>query len=460
MAIKPKKFQALLVAAQGLFLSGTFACGSSSSDKGDVSAGAANSGQPHAGNSAGGAGSVAGSGATSAGAGSGTGGAAGNGAAGGAPGAAGGVPGSVAGASNGGSAGRGGAVAGSGGSAGAGAGAGGAPASGAGAAGVSVITGTLEAGVAFKDDKGALLNAHGGGINKVGDTFYLSGEYFVYSASASYATNNSFHGFSMYSSKDLVTWKFEKLILPPQASGELGPDRNGERPHIIKCPSSGEFVLYAHAASLDYQTDKEVVYATSATINGDYAYRGALTNASGVKAVHSDMSAFVDSENNAYVLTESGHVYKLAADCHSFVSDTAFSAMSGMESPTAFKAGDSYFWIMSNKTGFRANDNEYASAPSMNGPWTNQGLIAPTDAWTWISQSTFVLPVVGSVGTVYVYFGDHWQNADDQTGKTTGKNNSLATLVVQPLVIEGNKASMPKFYPSWKLDIQKGTWSP
>jgi len=341
-------------------------------------------------------------------------------------------------------------------SAGASSGASGAPSS----AGVSVITGTLEGGVAFKDDKGALVNAHGGGINQLADTFYLSGEYFVYSASATYETNNSFHGFSMYSSKDLVTWKFEKLILPQQASGELGPNRNGERPHIIKCPSTGEYVLYAHAASLDYQTDKEVVYATSSTINGDYKYKGALTNASGTKAVHSDMSAFVDSENNPYVITESGHVYKLAADCHSWLSDTAYSAMAGMESPTAFKAGDSYFWIMSNKTGFRANDNEYASAPAMSGPWTNRGLIAPADAHTWISQSTFVLPVVGSAGTVYVYFGDHWQNADDQSGKTTGKNNSLATLTVQPLVIDGTKASMPKFYASWKLDIAKGTWSP
>jgi hypothetical protein len=172
------------------------------------------------------------------------------------------------------------------------------------------------------------------------------------------------------------------------------------------------------------------------------------------------MSALVDAENNPYVITESGHVYKLASDCHSWLSDTAYAAMAGMESPAAFKAGDTYFWIMSNKTGYRANDNEYASAPSMTGPWTNRGLIAPMDAHTFISQSTFVLPVTGSVGTVYVYFGDHWQNADDQTGKTTGKNNSLATLVVQPLVIDGNKATMSKFYASWKLDIGKGTWSP
>ena len=439
----------LLAFATGLLLSGAVACSASSSDSANI-AGAGNAGGTHVGSGAGGAvnpvGS-AGAGAAPSVAGAASAGASGALATGGAPaGGQGGAPSNSAGASPGGMPGV----------AGASAGASGAQPS----TGVSVITGTLEGGVAFKDDNGALLNAHGGGINKVGDTFYYSGEYFVYSASATYETNNSFHGFSMYSSHDLVSWKFEKLILPQQPSGELGPNRNGERPHIIKCPSTGEYVLYAHAASLDYQTDKEVVYATSATINGDYKYQGALTNASGTKAVHSDMSALVDADGNPYVITESGHVYKLASDCHSWLSDTAYGAMAGMESPTAFKAGDSYFWIMSNKTGYRANDNEYATAPAMTGPWTNRGLIAPADAHTWISQSTFVLPVVGSSGTVYVYFGDHWQNADDQTGKTTGKNNSLATLVVQPLVIEGTKASMPKFYPSWKLDIEKGTWSP
>ncbi|HET7540990.1 MAG TPA: family 43 glycosylhydrolase [Polyangiaceae bacterium] len=437
--------------AVGLVLGGVLACSSPSHDS-PPGAGA-NDPAAHAGSGAGGAPSgVAGTGgAPAAAAGS------------SASAATGGVLGSAGAPAPSGKAGGSGDAGGSGGasSAGSGAGSGAAGAStGTSSAGVSVITGTLEGGVAFHDDKGALVNAHGGGVNQVGDTFYLSGEYFVYSASASYDTNNSFHGVSMYSSKDLVTWKFEKLILPQQASGELGPNRIGERPHIIKCPSTGEFVLYAHAASIDYQTDKEVVYATSATINGDYKYQGPLTNKDGVKAVHSDMSALVDADNHPYVITESGHVYKLADDCHSWTSDTAYSAMNGMESPTAFKAGDSYFWIMSNKTGWRANDNEYASAPSMTGPWTKRGLIAPADAHTWISQSTFVLPVVGSEGTVYVYFGDHWQNADDQTGKTTGKNNSLATLVVQPLVIEGNTASLPKFYASWKLDIGKGTWSP
>ena len=38
-----------------------------------------------------------------------------------------------------------------------------------------------------------------------------------------------------------------------------------------------------------------------------------------------------------------------------------------------FKAGSTYYWIGSYKTGWRANDNFYSTAPSMTGPWTYQG---------------------------------------------------------------------------------------
>jgi hypothetical protein len=197
---------------------------------------------------------------------------------------------------------------------------------------VGTISGALATGVAFMDTDGERVNAHGGGIIKMGDTFYMHGMYFL-----STTTDNNFVGFSMYSSRDLATWKNEGLILPRQAGGELGPNRKGERPHIIRCPSTGEFVLYAHAASEDYQTDKEIVYATSATVNGQYAYKGPLKNASGTIIARSDMSAYAD-ETGAYVLTESAHVFTLASDCHSWISDRSFSSVNGdsggAESPT------------------------------------------------------------------------------------------------------------------------------
>lgn len=316
-------------------------------------------------------------------------------------------------------------------------------------------------GITFEDTDGNLVNAHGGGIIKVCDTFYLHGEYFL-----STTTDNDFNGFSMYSSKDLATWKNEGIILPQQASGQLGPNRKGERPHIIQCPSTGEYVLYAHSADVTYEVDKEVVYATSPTVNGTYTFQGSLLNSKGAIAAHSDMSALSDG-NNAYVVTESGWVYPLATDCHSWLSATQYSAVNGTtggsEAPTVFKAGNTYYWIGSNKTGWQANDDFYSTAPAMTGPWTYQGYIAPVgtagtaaDKLTWMTQSTWVMPVAGSQGTVYMYWGDHW---DGQNTSDPGQHNYLTTYVFQPLVFTGTLISMPTYQVSWKLDVGAGTWT-
>ena len=432
--------------------------------RGGASAGSGGASAGSGGASAGRGGAAAGTGGGGNGSGGivGSAGTAGGGASGGAAGAGGRGGGSGRGGAAGGSSGtggRGGATAGAGGG-----GNGGGSSGTSGCSGpVGTISGALAAGVAFMDTDGERVNAHGGGIIKVGDTFYMHGMSFL-----STTTDNNFVGFSMYSSRDLATWKNEGLVLPRQASGELGPNRKGERPHIIRCPTTGEFVLYAHAASEDYQTDKEIVYATSSTVNGQYAYKGPLKNASGTIIARSDMSAYAD-ETGAYVLTESAHVFTLASDCHSWVSDKSFSTVNGdsggAESPTVFKAGSTYYWIGSYKTGWRANNNFYSTASAITGPWTYQGFLAPvTDPAdnisperTWLSQSTWVQPVTGCNGTVYLYWGDHWDGTESTTAP--GRHNYLATHVFQPLVFNGTKISLPTYKTTWKIDVGAGTWS-
>jgi hypothetical protein len=315
------------------------------------------------------------------------------------------------------------------------------------------------------------MNAHGGGIIKVCDTYYLHGEYFL-----STTTDNNFNGFSMYSSKDFASWKNEGIILPQQSSGLLGPNRKGERPHIIKCPATGEFVLYAHAADTTYQVDKEVVYATAPAVTGPYTFKGVLasqgasssctvtsvppSSCSGSIAAHSDMSALTDG-SGAWVVTESGVVYTLASDCHSFTGSKSFSAINGStggaEAPTVFKAGNTFYWIGSDKTGWRANDDFYSTATSMTGPWTYQGYLAPQGDLTWMTQTTWVMPIAGSSGTTYVYWGDHWYG--DESTAHPGQHNYLTTYVFQPLVFNGTQISLPTYEVKWKLDVGAGTWT-
>lgn len=93
-------------------------------------------------------------------------------------------------------------------------------------------------GIPWFDDRGRTVNAHGACIVEDAGKYYLFGEYRS-------DDTNSFVGFSCYSSDDLSNWKFERIVLPIQKQGLLGPDRIGERVKVMKCPSTGEYVMYS-----------------------------------------------------------------------------------------------------------------------------------------------------------------------------------------------------------------------
>ena len=75
-----------------------------------------------------------------------------------------------------------------------------------------------------------------------------------------------------------------------------------------------------------------------------------------------------------------------------------------------FKAGNTYFLIVSGKTGWRANPNKVFTASSLAGPWTGGSDIAPADVKTYGSQNTFELVIKGSKATTYIYMGDYWDS--------------------------------------------------
>lgn len=123
-------------------------------------------------------------------------------------------------------------------------------------------------GIPWFDDRGNIVNAHGACIVKEGGRYYLFGEW-------KSNDSNAFSGFSCYSSENLVNWKFENVVLPMQKDGILGSNRVGERVKVMKCPSTGEFVMYMHADNMGYK-DPHVGYATCKTIAGDYEFKGPL----------------------------------------------------------------------------------------------------------------------------------------------------------------------------------------
>lgn len=296
----------------------------------------------------------------------------------------------------------------------------------------------IYSGTPWFDQNGNIVSAHGANIIKEKNTLYLFGE-------AHTDTSNAFAGFNCYSSKDLYNWKFENIALPLQKSGKLGPNRVGERAKVMKCPKTGEFVMYMHVDTLTYK-DQFVGYAVSKKIKGAYQFKGPLLF-QGKPIKKWDMGTFQDSDGSGYILVHGGEIYKLNDDYKSVIKKVNENITSGFESPTIFKKDGIYYFIGSHLTSWEKNDNYYYTSNSLKGPWQSQGLIAPEETLTWNSQSTFVLPIQGTKETTYMFMGDRW---------SFPKQASSATYVWQPFVISGNSISMPNYKDAWQIDLSTG----
>ena len=260
-------------------------------------------------------------------------------------------------------------------------------------------------GSIFTTTTGAELQAHGGGIIKVGSFYYFMGE--------NRKDDGHFNAVSMYRSSDLKNWEFRNDILRSTTAAELNVS-NVERPKVIFNSSTGEYVLWAHWENGADYSQARVLVATSNTVDGNYTYHGSFRP---LGFDSRDMTVFKDADGSAYLISASNvnfdlHIYLLNSSYTGIASLVHNIAGYHREAPAVFKRGSTYFMVTSGATGWTPNQAAYLTATNMAGPWS-----APVNFGngnTYNSQSTFVLPIQGTAGTSYLYLGDRWGPAQDQ----------------------------------------------
>jgi hypothetical protein len=292
-------------------------------------------------------------------------------------------------------------------------------------------------GIPWFDDRGKIVNAHGACIVEDGGRYYLFGEYKTDDI-------NHFNGFSCYSSDDLANWKFERLVLPKQQNGLLGPGRIGERVKVMKCPATGEYVMYMHTDDTGY-CDPHIGYATCKTIAGDYEFKGAFLY-EGEPIRRWDMGTFQDADGKGYLLIHHGIIYRLSDDYRSAEAKVLDDLPGSGESPAMFRKNGLYYLLNSNLTSWEKNDNFYYTASDIGGPWTRQGLFAPERTLTYNSQTTFVFPLVRGGETIPVFMGDRWSYPHQA---------SAATYVWLPMRVDETKLSIPEYWQCWDINTLK-----
>lgn len=286
-------------------------------------------------------------------------------------------------------------------------------------------------GVPWMDDQGRPVNAHGACIVEEEGVYYLFGEW-------KSDTTNAFPGFACYSSHDLVNWKFEQVALPLQKEGLLGPNRVGERPKVMRCPKTGEYIMLAHTDDMRYK-DPQVGLAVAKHITGPYTFVGPLLY-KGEPIRRWDMGTFQDHDGTGYLLMHHGDIYRLSRDYRRAVKKVASGIKGGGESPAMLHKDGVYYLFGSNLTSWERNDNFYHTAPSIEGPWTKQGIFCPEGTLTHNSQSTFILPLHRGDSITYMYMGDRWSYPHQA---------SSATYVWLPMQIDGLRVSIPEYWPIW-----------
>ncbi|MCG7206467.1 RICIN domain-containing protein [Streptomyces arenae] len=304
---------------------------------------------------------------------------------------------------------------------------------------------TVTNGTRFTDTSGNVVHAHGGGVVKVGSYYYWFGE--------DRNADNTFRYVDAYRSTDLKTWEFRNHVLTQSSATELGTAYI-ERPKVIYDASTGKFVMWMHKENgVDYSEAKAAV-AVSDSVDGNYTYQGSFRPLG--QYMSRDITTFVDTDGTAYMVSAANEnadlqIYRLTADYTAVDSLVANPwAGSSREAPALFKRGGVYFMLTSAATGWSPNQQKYATATSLAGPWTSWANVGDSTAYG--SQTAYVLPVTGTSGTSYLYMGDRW-------GNSFGGTVNDSRYVWLPLTFPTSTSMSMSWYPEVSVDTAAGTVS-
>lgn len=264
-------------------------------------------------------------------------------------------------------------------------------------------SGVIRPGGRWIDTRGVQIQAHGGGILRLGDEYYWFGE------DRSPSNDLDKRYVSCYSSKDLVHWTFRHQILKLADPEHLGPKWVLERPKVFYNAKSKRFVLYAHLDDASYKLAR-VAVAVSDTVDGDYKY---LKSFRPLDQESRDIGQFIDDDGTAYLIfearpTKGFFIAKLTDDYLSVNSQVAF-IKAPLEGGALVHYRGMYYVLGSHMTGWAPNPNLYATAQNIAGPWSEFLPIAPPEANTYGSQSSMLLKVEGSKNIAVIYMGDVWK---------------------------------------------------
>lgn len=293
-------------------------------------------------------------------------------------------------------------------------------------------------GAMWKDDRGIPVQAHGAGFVQVGDTWYMIGE----------DRSKDVSDINMYSSKDLKNWTFVGNIVSKDTHPALADGtRFIERPKIMYCAKTGQFVIWCHWEGHNYEPSEAAVFYSD-KIEGPYKFHW---GGRPLGIASRDCNVFVDDDGKAYFIsTTNGNrdlgLFELSDDYLDIVKHTTLFAGQGREAPALVRVGDTYYMLSSACSGWDPNQCKVAWSKSLTSGWSWLESIGNPIAFD--TQAASILKVKGGDGTSYLYVGDRWQDPTLPESKT----------IIFPVDFEDGTC-VYDYRSQFSLDMGRGTWT-
>ena len=303
---------------------------------------------------------------------------------------------------------------------------------------VQAQTNSIKPGEVWPDDRGNHVQAHGGGIIKVGETYYWFGE------DRSKGNNPEMRYVACYSSRDLIHWIFRNQVIKTTDPDSLGKNFVLERPKVFYNIKTRKYVMYMHIDNSTYKVAR-VGVAICDRVDGNYKY---LKSFRPLGHESRDIGQFIDDDGTPYLVFEDrpfGFRIATLSDDYLNVEKEVCLIPAHLEGGAVVHYNGLYYAIGSALTGWKANPNKYATAVTLAGPWSEFKDIAPPETNTYGSQSTMILKITGTKSTAVIFMADTWKPETQWDSR----------YLWMPLEIGDGKLWLPK-PQQWTLNIKTG----
>lgn len=344
----------------------------------------------------------------------------------------------------------------------------------------------------WRDTEGNFIYSQGGGIFKFGDTYYWYGvkyeeaeKYAQDPTTGPYKTDPSpkFLGVTCYSSKNLVDWKNEGVVVDraevtarPEMNnqeaawvGRLGVAKVGEKYALLvqhECPDEDN--------SLDGNMDtdkfsKQVLVLVSDTPNGKFTWnqRINMKDYTGGTSNTGDQTVFTDDDGTSYLVYSYGSgrgrifLSKIVAQENGKVGLAPSHKIyqgAGREGNCMFKYNNKYYVCASDLYGWNASHAYYMALDSLAdayldsfSPATSMALMdGSSDDFCHVTQTGFFYTVKGSQQETVIFCGDRWSDF---------AKNGLGYNQWCPLSFKADGTPCFNSLSAWDLDPATGKWT-